>query len=37
MVRKTLYGAAFAILSLSTIQNAVAESKIDNRDRKSVV
>jgi hypothetical protein len=30
MVRKTLYGAAFAILSLSTIQNAVAESKIDN-------
>ncbi|MCX5578645.1 hypothetical protein [Kaistia terrae] len=30
MVRKTLYGAAFAILSLSTVQYAVAESKIDN-------
>ncbi|MBN9025592.1 hypothetical protein [Kaistia nematophila] len=30
MVRKTLYGAAFALLSLSTIQAAVAEPKIDN-------
>jgi hypothetical protein len=30
MVRKTLYGAAIAILSLSTIQSAVAEPTIDN-------
>jgi len=30
MVRKTLYGAAIALLSLSTIQAAVAEPTIDN-------
>jgi hypothetical protein len=30
MVRKTLYGAAIALLGLSTIQAAVADTKIDN-------